>query len=202
VYDLGTRAFVHALGSGVGQFAMPNAVAVASDGTVFVVDSGRDVVGVFDTAGAPTGSLGGSGSGAGQLRFPVAVAVDDREVVVADQGNHRVQVFGRDGTFVRAFGFEIPDGVDATDGYLGGLTRAQGVALDAERVFVLDSYHAHVQVFDRAGAPLGVVGRRGRCPTCTGLALDLAVSPTGQLLLSDPEQRRVVSLSPTPEVTP
>ena len=53
----------------------------------------------------PVLSFGKKGSGDGMLDCPLGVAVSDRdEILVADNCNHRVQVFDSDGTFLRSFG--------------------------------------------------------------------------------------------------
>ena len=52
----------------------------------------------------PVLSIGKEGSGDGMLQNPLGVAVNDRdELLVADNMNHRVQVFNSDGTFLRSF---------------------------------------------------------------------------------------------------
>ena len=64
------------------------------------------------TASADT-SICTSGSGAGQCANPSAVAVDSETgtVFVADTGNNRIDVFEPDGSFLRAFGWDvIPSG--------------------------------------------------------------------------------------------
>src|SRR5580693_1756905 len=53
--------------------------------------------------------FGASGSAAGQLARPAAVAVSQAtgDVYVLDSGNNRVDEFTGDGVFVRAFGWEV-----------------------------------------------------------------------------------------------
>ena len=52
----------------------------------------------------PVLSFGKEGSGDGMLQNPLGVAVNDRdELLVAENMNHRVQVFNSDGTFLRSF---------------------------------------------------------------------------------------------------
>jgi hypothetical protein len=60
----------------------------------------------------PVSTFGGAGSGAGQLDSPQGVAIQQTSgnVFVADAGNARVDVFGPDGTFIRAFGWGVADG--------------------------------------------------------------------------------------------
>jgi hypothetical protein len=51
--------------------------------------------------GAPWGS---KGSGQGQFNHPYSITVSGQEVYVTDVDNHRVQVFSKDGTFLRLWG--------------------------------------------------------------------------------------------------
>jgi hypothetical protein len=63
-----------------------------------------------------SGSIGSSGSGAGELSSPQAVAVDGSagpaagDVYVADTGNDRVDQFDSSGNFIRAWGWGVADG--------------------------------------------------------------------------------------------
>ena len=56
-----------------------------------------------------TASFGSEGTAAGQLKEPAGVAVNDKtgDVYVVDRGNNRVDEFEADGTFVRAWGFDV-----------------------------------------------------------------------------------------------
>ena len=56
---------------------------------------------VFGLDGTFVRQWGGRGAGPGQFNVPRGVAVVGDAVIVCDAGNHRVQVFGRDGDFVR-----------------------------------------------------------------------------------------------------
>ena len=50
-------------------------------------------------------AFGSEGSGEGQLNSPHGVAVDSRgNILVADNGNHRVQMFTPKGKFITAVG--------------------------------------------------------------------------------------------------
>jgi DNA-binding beta-propeller fold protein YncE len=191
VYSLGERRFLRTLPGG---FEMPNAIAVAPDGVAYVVDSRLDVVRVFGADDSALESIGGSGAGDGQLAFPSSVAADATRVVVGDRGNHRVQVFDRSGQFLRSLGREMQKAESAEDAK-GGFTAIASVALSGSDIYVLDSTHAHVQVLDELGTSKGFFGYAGECESCVKLALDIAVAPDGQVLATDPENRRWVSLS-------
>src|ERR1700689_3275673 len=60
-----------------------------------------------------TGSFGSAGSGAGGVQEPAGVAINDAtgDVYVVDRGNNRVDEFEGDGSFVRAWGWGVADGL-------------------------------------------------------------------------------------------
>jgi len=78
----------------VGNFERPKGVAVDDEGNVYVVESYRDHLLIFDDAGRFLLPIGGTGKGAGQFFLPAGVYVDRRNrVYVADMFNGRVVVF-------------------------------------------------------------------------------------------------------------
>ena len=80
----------------------PRGVAVASDGKVWVADSGNNRIAIIQ-AGQPVRYVGKTGAGADGLSSPVGVAVSaSGRVYVADIGNRRIQVLGAEGKFERA----------------------------------------------------------------------------------------------------
>jgi hypothetical protein len=95
--------FFGASGSGSGQLSNPQAFAIAQDGRFYVADTGNDRIQVFSAAGTFERSIGASGSGSGQLRRPVGIAVAEERILVADQGNQRIAVFGLDGNALGPF---------------------------------------------------------------------------------------------------
>lgn len=60
-------------------------------------------------------SFGSAGSGAGQVSSPAGVAVDSvtHDVYVADEGNFRIDEFSSSGSFLRAWGWGVADGLPA-----------------------------------------------------------------------------------------
>ncbi len=179
VYDLTAKKAVQVLNA---KFKMPNSIAVASDGTVYVADSLANNVQVFGKDGAAVTELTG-------FNFPAAVAVNDANVVVGDQGNHRVVVFGRDNKLVKAFGQAVDEKITAVQDFKGRFTRIQDIALKGNDVLVLDSYHAHVQQLGLDGVSKGFMGRAG-----LGLALGIGIDSAGNLLASDPQNKRLVAI--------
>jgi sugar lactone lactonase YvrE len=72
----------------------PIGLAVASDNSLFVTDASQHQVHHLAPTGELIESLGEPGAAPGQLRFPLALTLDDSgRLYVADSGNRRVQVF-------------------------------------------------------------------------------------------------------------
>ncbi len=101
-------------GTGDGQFDDPMGVAVSSTGTIYVADTYNHRIQAFSRQGA-TPTLpesyrddliwGTQGTGNGQFNDPCGVAVDSGgNVYIPDRGNHRVQTFTSNGTYITQFG--------------------------------------------------------------------------------------------------
>ena len=80
---------------GVGPVpAWPSGLVAAAGGDIVVVDRHGARILALDASGRLTGVGSGRGWEPGQLRFPTAIAMfSDGRLVVADQGNSRVQIF-------------------------------------------------------------------------------------------------------------
>jgi DNA-binding beta-propeller fold protein YncE len=79
----------------------------------------------------------------GGLWFPNGIAVDgDGNVYVADSNNGRVQIFDSEGKLASS----IARGVGE-----GDLGLPRGVALDGDRLFVVDTTAHTIKVYDRPG---------------------------------------------------
>jgi len=171
---------LYALGRGDGEFAMPNHIAVdPTRGTVFVADSGANEVKVFDGT-ALVARFGTGGTSAGQFSFPTGVFVSAAgEVFVADQNNDRIQVFDRDGGFLRCF---VRRGRMSFRNKFG---RVQGLTGDsAGRLYVADALQGEVRVFDANGVALATLGEFGEGPGQLQLPAGLAVDPNNRLLVA------------------
>jgi DNA-binding beta-propeller fold protein YncE len=131
-------------GSGDGQFDGPRGIAVEGYGKVYVADELNRRLQIFKSDGTfvaawgwgvETGDskfeictsgcqAGISGSGDGQFGEPAGVDLDvGRNVYVVDGGNRRIQVFDRNGNFLRKWGsngtgdgeFQSPQGIAVSE---------------------------------------------------------------------------------------
>ncbi|HTM56969.1 MAG TPA: hypothetical protein VL123_00990, partial [Candidatus Udaeobacter sp.] len=67
-----------------------------------------------DTPPSPLFTFGSLGSGAGQFDHPYGIAIGpDGLVYVTDEGNDRVEVFKKDGTFVSQFPMPLNENGEA-----------------------------------------------------------------------------------------
>ena len=94
--DVIASGFEHAHVVAVGAVDRPadrHAVAVDSDGHVYVVEGLHDTVQIFGDDGRFLLAFGESGAGDGQFWLPAGIAIHDDFIYVADAANRRVQVF-------------------------------------------------------------------------------------------------------------
>ena len=127
----------------------------------------------------PVLCIGKQGSAEGMFQYPYGVAVSDRdEIVVADRGNHRVQVLDSNGTFLRFFGRE---GKNA-----GEFNFSVGIAINKDRnIFVADSNNHRIQIFSWEGRHLGSLGGQGSLDSQLYRPWGLSLDSTGNVIVAD-----------------
>jgi DNA-binding beta-propeller fold protein YncE len=101
--------------------------------------------------------FGQRGSGPGQLKEPSDIAVDSEGIIyVADQGNKKVHVLGRDGRTIATWKNRSVD--------RWKLDKPTGVAVYENRVYVTDSYYDKVLIFFKNGKFVDEFGGSGSGP--------------------------------------
>ena len=84
----------------MGDFSYPGFICTNDDDTIIVPDAYDDCIYLYTPDGTIRHKFGTSGSGNGQLKFPIAVITDGEYILVAEGSNNRVQVFRYDCTSV------------------------------------------------------------------------------------------------------
>jgi sugar lactone lactonase YvrE len=139
VYDKAGKEVLSLIGRE--KLKYPNAVAVDRKAQLLYVVSdavtqeGRHVIETFSLNGEHLRTLGGGkGLPDGMFLFPSNVAVSpEGELFVADMLNFRIQVFDREGRFLRKFG-------EAGRGGLGQFDKIHGIAFDTfGNIYVADA---------------------------------------------------------------
>ena len=129
---------------------------------------------------------GEKGTAPGQFSDPTGIAVTDGEVFVADSRNGRIQVFDRNGRFLRAFG---KPGSGA-----GELGRPMNLEWHNGKLYVPEYFNDRIQIFDPGGASLGLIGRAGRGPGAFNAPGGVGVAADGTLYVADFYNHRIVKL--------
>jgi sugar lactone lactonase YvrE len=162
VYDADYN-YLFKLGTGDGEFIQPNDIAIDSTGKIYVVDRGEHKVKIYNSDGTYNTSFGSEGNGNGEFYHPTSIVINqpEEELIVLDRqlsqdmfGDYvegaRIQLFDMTGAFKSSFskyGDEI-----------GEMFRPQHVTVDNQgRLYVTDSFHNVVIVYDSDGTYLGDV---------------------------------------------
>ena len=207
-----------------GQFSTQAGVAVDNKGNIYVADTGYNRIEKFDNTvnylagiGASyngiAGSMGASGTAAGQFNTPTAVAIDSAaNIWVVDSGNHRIQKFDANLNYL----FSIPASGTSSLSANGSFSSPYALAIDRQdTVWVADTANNRLQQFASNGTWLQSVGGpspytcevspNGSVPACAsgsgngqfnapkGIALDNA----GTVWVSDIGNSRIQAFSST-----
>ena len=134
----------------------PNAIAVNSKGKTAVVDYEKHFILITDMKGNCARKVGCYGNNVGQLNRPTDVTcLNDDNILVADQLNHRIQQFNvQTGNCEKSFGKKGTGD--------GEFENPVSVCVDEEgRVIVADFYNNRIQVLSQDGEPLFKFGDSG-----------------------------------------
>ncbi len=181
-----------------GNFISPLAVAVDSQKRIYVCDSLKCNIQVFDFDGKflySVGKFGKEVQDPKEISFlmPVSLAVDQGgNLVVLDAKTCNVQIIGKMGQLLAKFGEPASPTTGKIEIGTGGFFHPQALALDEkDNIYVSDTGNHRIRVFNSAGKVINKFGIQGarlgefNCPT--GLTTDSAQN----LLVVDEKNYRV-----------
>jgi len=164
---------------------------VVDRGRLYVGDTGRRSVMVFDIPGQKFFSFGEDDPG--QLAKPLGIDMDKNgNIYVLDGTKKVIQIYDRDGKYLRTIG--NPEDINRPAGL--------GVNADGSRIYAVDiggsSYETHrILVYDgKSGKLISEIGKRGDKPGELNLPRDVAVAADGSLFVVDGGNFRVQKFSP------
>ena len=136
----------------------------------------------------PVLSFGKRGSGKGMFYEPKQVAVNDRgEIAVADNANHRMQLFDSKGAYLRSFGRK---GQNAESFH-------HGIAINKDRnIFVSECFNHIVQIFSWEGKHLGSFGGKGSLDSQLLYPRGLSLDSTGNVIVTDQGNKLIKIFTP------
>jgi len=155
---------------------------------LFVLDSLRHRVTVFDGNGALLRHLGENGSQNGQFNHPTHLALDSLDargnLLITDALNFRVQSIDQSGGFLWKFG--------QNGNGSGDFAAPKGLATDvAGHVYVVDALFDVVQIFNRQGQLLLAFGERGTGLGQFMLPRGIFISPQDKVYVADAYNQRI-----------
>jgi DNA-binding beta-propeller fold protein YncE len=144
----------------IGGASLTRPTGIARDpasGAVYVADTARHDIKVFNPQGNLVEIIGNRGNQRGTFNVPTYLAFSRNRLYVADTMNFRVQVLDRAGNDRLVFG--------QIGLFVGNMTRPKGVAVGADgRIYVVESYYDHLLIFDDGGRLLLPIGGTGNAP--------------------------------------
>ena len=170
----------------------PNGLTIDRLGRLLVADTHFYRILIYDRKGTLLGQIGDGVQGEEPGRFVYAtdVATDSKgNFVVAEYGNSdRIQVFDRDGKFVRQWGGH---------GYEPGeFLRVRALAIDKnDHIYTADSCNHRIQVFDINGKLLRAWGSRGPELGQMAYPYDLSLSQDNSIYVVEYGNNRVQKFS-------
>ena len=169
-----------------GEFGRPVGIAIdQKKDLVYVSDTLKHNVTVFDLQGQQLDVIGESGIAENELFFPLGLAVDrDGMLYVVDSMNFRVQIIDPVNHVFQQIGKQ-GDGP-------GTFQRPRGVAVDRDgNIWVTDAAFNKVQIFDREGQLLMFFGTPDRNPGGFQLPSGIYIDQNDHVFIADQGNRRI-----------
>jgi DNA-binding beta-propeller fold protein YncE len=171
---------------GKGELERPTGLAFEpKSGRLFVTDTKAHQIKVFDLEGKLLDSYGEFGEGRLQFNYPTHIAVRHEKLYVSDTLNARVQVLSTaTGRFLGTVGNR---GL-----FVGNLVRPKGIAADSEHnIYVIESFHDHMLIYNRRGEFLMPLGGLGAGPGNFHLPSGIWIDARNRVFVADMMNGRV-----------
>jgi DNA-binding beta-propeller fold protein YncE len=178
IFDFEKRKYQFLRGPKHREFSSPIDVACDTNDDIYVTDSVRALVYVFDVKGRFLRTIGGV-AGESRLQRPTGMVLDraSRRLFLTDTLRHQVVVFGLDGSLIRTLGkrgtgpgeFNFPT----------ALTLSRG------KLYVVDAMNFRVQTLTPDGQFLSAFGKLGIQTGTLNRPKGIAADTDGNLYLVD-----------------
>jgi DNA-binding beta-propeller fold protein YncE len=192
IFDFANRKYMRIDGTKNDRMLSPDAVAVDADDNLYVTDTKRGMIEVFNAAGNFK-KLIGNFKGEGTFQQPNSIAIDRQSgrIYVADTPRHLVLILNHDGREIGRIGKRGGGSAPAE------FNLPTYLALRGQELFVLDKRNERIQVFNLEGHYKREIKSGGLAfASAAGLAVDAegiiyvlqdiglvqVINPNGELL--------------------
>jgi DNA-binding beta-propeller fold protein YncE len=152
---------------------------------LYVTDTTRNQIAVFDLSGRELLRFGTRGGRSGEFNSPTDLCFDrEGRLWVTDSLNFRLQVFSREGVFINAFG-------KAGD-TIGYFSKPKGIAADRDgHIYSADALLDAIQIFSGQGQLLLAFGGRGTRPGEFWMPSGLFIDTNDTIYVADTYNKRI-----------
>ncbi len=175
------------VGTNAGQVFFPRSAAVNSKGEIYVTEYGlTERIQRFTAQGKSFLNIFGvPGDRAGEFNRAEGIGIGPQDqVFVADSCNHRIQIFSREGKYLRTYG--------RAGRAQGDLSYPCDVRVDAAGCqYVCEFGNSRIQIFDKQDRPLELLGGAGSAPGQFSNPWGITLDSVGNLYVADSMNHRV-----------
>lgn len=178
IYDFEKQKYQFLKGPRGKELESPIDLACDANDDIYVTDSVRKLIYVFDAQGRFLRVIGGGPPGV-RLERPTGMALDRsaRHLYVTDTWRHQLLVIAMDGSLIRAIGKR---GTGP-----GEFNFPTSVTLSADKVYVVDAMNFRIQAFTRGGEFVHSFGQLGNQTGTLNRPKGIAADTDGHLYVVD-----------------
>lgn len=178
IYDFERHKYQFLKGPRGRTLESPIDIACDTNDDIYVTDSARARVYVFDLRGKFLRTIGGTGAGA-QLRRPTGMVLDRaaRRLYLTDTLRHQVLVFGMNGSLIQTIG--------RRGAGPGEFNFPTALTLSAGKVYVVDAMNFRIQAFTPDGQFVNSFGKLGDQTGTLNRPKGIAADTDGNLYVAD-----------------
>jgi len=140
--------------------------------------------------GQPKATFGSGGNGDGQFDSPTGIAINSKgNILICDNGNHRIQIFDSEGNFISSFG-SLGDGN-------GQFHDPEEIVVNSkDQILVSDHNNHRIQIFDPEGHFLSTFGLKGTGNGEFENPYGIAVDTNDNIFVFDCHNHRIQAFDP------
>ncbi len=164
-----------------GTFHNPRGISVGPAGSIYVADTGDDLLLRFNSSGDSTGEVGGYGWGDFQFDMPYDVcATNGVEIYVADYNNNRIQRFDRTLANVASLSTDQSNDDSKRFGYPSGVAVSR-----LGDLFICDDENVRVMKVNTFSTVERIFGGYGEGAGTLTMPRQVAIGPNDDVFVTD-----------------